>query len=48
MKKSAAAVCAAGIVFANPLPGLAQDVLTTHRLEACAKAGVEKISGRLK
>ena len=32
MKKSAAVVCAAGIVFANPLPGLAQDVLTTHRL----------------
>jgi uncharacterized protein GlcG (DUF336 family) len=35
MNKSAAAVlCAAGFVFANPLPGLAQDVLTTHRLSA--------------
>jgi uncharacterized protein GlcG (DUF336 family) len=35
MNKSAAAVlCTAGFVFANPLPGLAQDVLTTHRLSA--------------
>jgi len=38
MKKFAAAVCAAGIVFANPLPGLAQDVLTTHRLSAALAA----------
>jgi len=38
MKKSAAVVCAAGIVFANPLPGLAQDVLTTHRLSAALAA----------
>jgi uncharacterized protein GlcG (DUF336 family) len=35
MKKSAAAVLsAAGFIFSNPLPGLAQDVLTTHRLPA--------------
>ena len=39
MKKSAAAaLCAAGFVFANPLPGLAQDVLTTHRLSAALAA----------
>jgi len=39
MKKSAAAAaCAAGVVFANPLPGLAQDVLTTHRLSASLAA----------
>jgi uncharacterized protein GlcG (DUF336 family) len=33
-RSTAAALCAAGLVFANPLPGLAQDVLTTHRLSA--------------
>jgi uncharacterized protein GlcG (DUF336 family) len=39
MKKSVvAALCAAGFVFANPLPGLAQDVLTTHRLSAALAA----------
>jgi uncharacterized protein GlcG (DUF336 family) len=39
MKKStAAAACAAGLVFANPLPGSAQDVLTTHRLSAALAA----------
>jgi uncharacterized protein GlcG (DUF336 family) len=39
VKKSAAAVlCAAGFVFANSLPGLAQDVLTTHRLSAALAA----------
>jgi uncharacterized protein GlcG (DUF336 family) len=39
MKRSAvAALCAAGFVFANPLPGLAQDVLTTHRLSAALAA----------
>jgi uncharacterized protein GlcG (DUF336 family) len=39
MKKSTAAVlCAAGFVFVNPLPGLAQDVLTTHRLSAVLAA----------
>jgi uncharacterized protein GlcG (DUF336 family) len=39
MKKSAAAVlCAAGFIFANPPSGLAQDVLTTHRLSAALAA----------
>ena len=39
MKKTAAAVlCAAGFAFANPPPGLAQDVLTTHRLSAALAA----------
>jgi uncharacterized protein GlcG (DUF336 family) len=39
MKRStAAALCAAGFVFANPLPGFAQDVLTTHRLSAAIAA----------
>jgi uncharacterized protein GlcG (DUF336 family) len=33
-KTAAAALFAAGFVFANPSPGLAQDVLTTHRLSA--------------
>ena len=44
----AAALCAAVFVFADPLRGLSQDVLTTHRLScrrrrcrvaACAKQG---------
>jgi uncharacterized protein GlcG (DUF336 family) len=39
MKKSvAAALCTAGFAFANPSPGLAQDVLTTHRLSAALAA----------
>jgi uncharacterized protein GlcG (DUF336 family) len=39
MKKSAAAaLCAAGIAVANPLPVFAQDVLTTHRLSAALAA----------
>jgi len=39
MKKPAAAtLCAAGFVFANPLPAFAQDVLTTHRLSAALAA----------
>ena len=39
MKKSAAAaLCVAGFVFANPLPGLAQGVLTMHRLSAALAA----------
>ncbi len=33
-KTTAAALFAAGFVFANPSPGFAQDVLTTHRLSA--------------
>jgi len=37
-KTAAAALFAAGFVFANPLPGLAQDVLTTHRLSAALAA----------
>jgi len=31
---AAAALCAAALIFGNPLPGLAQDILTTHRLSA--------------
>jgi uncharacterized protein GlcG (DUF336 family) len=39
MKKSAAAtLCAAGFILANSLPGLAEDVLTTHRLSAALAA----------
>jgi uncharacterized protein GlcG (DUF336 family) len=38
MKSATAALCAAGFLFANPLPGLAQDVLTTHRLSAALAA----------
>lgn len=39
MKKfAAAAICAAGFVLANPPPGFAQDVLTTHRLSAALAA----------
>jgi uncharacterized protein GlcG (DUF336 family) len=37
-KTAAAALCAAGFVLANPPPGLAQDVLTTHRLSAALAA----------
>jgi uncharacterized protein GlcG (DUF336 family) len=37
-KTAAAALCAAGFAFANPPPGLAQDVLTTHRLSAALAA----------
>jgi uncharacterized protein GlcG (DUF336 family) len=37
-KTAAAALCAAGFAFANPLPGLAQGVLTTHRLSAALAA----------
>ena len=37
-RSAAAALCAAGLVFANPLPGFAQDVLTTHRLSAALAA----------
>jgi uncharacterized protein GlcG (DUF336 family) len=39
MKRSAAAALwAAGFSVANPLPGFAQDVLTTHRLSAALAA----------
>jgi uncharacterized protein GlcG (DUF336 family) len=38
MKKSAAAVLCAAAALANPLPGHAQDVLTTHRLSAALAA----------
>lgn len=37
MKKYAVA-CAAGLVFTNPLPGLTQDLLPTHRLSAVLAA----------
>jgi hypothetical protein len=37
-KSALAAVSAAGFVFGNPLPGLAQDVLTTHGLSAALAA----------
>jgi uncharacterized protein GlcG (DUF336 family) len=37
-KTAAAALGAAGFAFANPPPGLAQDVLTTHRLSAALAA----------
>jgi len=35
---AAAALCAAALIFGNPLPGLAQDILTTHRLSAAPAA----------
>ena len=35
---AAAALCAAALIFGNPLPGLAQDILTTHRLPAALAA----------
>ena len=35
---AAAALCAAALIFGNPLPGLAQDILTTHRLSAALAA----------
>ena len=35
---AAAALCTAGLILGNPLPGLAQDVLTTHRLSAALAA----------
>jgi uncharacterized protein GlcG (DUF336 family) len=37
-KFAAAALCAAGFVFTNPLPAFAQGVLTTHRLSAALAA----------
>jgi len=47
MKKVATAVlCAAGFIAADPLPGLAQDVLSTHRLSAglAAEAVAEAVA----
>ena len=35
---AAAALCTTGLILGNPLPGLAQDVLTTHRLSAALAA----------
>jgi len=35
---AAAALCAAALIFGNPLPGLAQDILTTHWLPAALAA----------
>jgi uncharacterized protein GlcG (DUF336 family) len=47
MKKVATAVlCAAGFIAGDPLPGLAQDVLSTHRLSAglAAEAVAEAVA----
>src|SRR5215469_3814679 len=43
---AAAALCTTGLILGNPLPGLAQDVLTTHRLSAAlaAEAVVEAVA----
>jgi hypothetical protein len=47
MKKvAAAALCTAGFIAGAALPGLAQDVLTTHRLSArlAAEAVAEAVT----
>jgi uncharacterized protein GlcG (DUF336 family) len=43
---AAAALCTTGLILGNPLPGLAQGVLTTHRLSAAlaAEAVVEAVA----
>ena len=43
---AAAALCAAALIFGNPLPGFAQDILTTHRLSAplAAEAVAEAVA----